>query len=99
MAVPDSRDCHLCLAGQKSPCREISFSRQGLLKILFHNQMTKNKVGAIITERRCKVLQMIGVEYEMVYEIWYLEKDIDDTGGNLLRHIFNQRCCFPDDIQ
>ena len=70
-----------------------------LLKILFHNQMTKNKVGAIITERRCKVLQMIGVEYEMVYEIWYLEKDIDDTGGNLLRHIFNQRCCLPDDIQ
>ncbi|GKH02150.1 hypothetical protein CE91St54_67340 [Hungatella hathewayi] len=42
---------------------------------------------------------MIGVEYEMVYEIWYLEKDIDDTGGNLLRHIFNQRCCLPDDIQ
>ena len=42
---------------------------------------------------------MTGGVYEVVYEIWYLEKNVDNIGGNLLRDIFNQQRYFPDDIQ
>ncbi|MFR9151999.1 hypothetical protein [Hungatella sp.] len=35
----------------------------------------------------------------MVYEIWNLEKDIDHTGGDLLRRLFDQQYYIGDDIQ